>query len=165
MSETTPAKPATKRKPATPNMFAKVQDLIKQIIKLDEEAEVYEYEGLRLEIADYGVSLRDDYNDNHTGNYKTLADIEKALQTLLAKVIKEQPRVVKDIDGSQNYSATIDEAGITVGCTHIGFDKFDEIAKHVAEVRKGVKAKIKATTVKVKKLTTSPNPYGTVTSY
>lgn len=61
-----------------------------------------------------------------------------ALLTKAGKVSFEPhkpPFALIEVTGVGNYSATITDKNITVGCTTISFEKFDEIAKAVQAVR------------------------------
>jgi hypothetical protein len=72
------------------------------------------------------------WNDNHTCDSINFSD-KKALANLIVEILSLSNQKIVEKVGE--YKAVISPNGIKVGCTTISFEKFDEIAAAVKEVR------------------------------
>lgn len=128
-------------KKAAPTVLERIQKLIGDIIVLDEEGDdANYYAGLRLEISEDGIDFADDYNGWWGASHKTLENAEADLLITFSNLKRESGKRVSNLTISgKDAKVTLD--GIEVGCEEVSFEKFDELAKAVAEMRPKVAAK------------------------
>lgn len=120
--------------------FDNVLKLIKQVTELDFDED---YPNLSVGINAQGYKLDDD-NWNLRKTYKTLAEVETRLQEKIAELSNLARARVKALTGKNGYDAIINENGIKVGCNNVSFEKFEELATKVADVKEEMLVKAAA---------------------
>lgn len=152
---------ATKKTPTPLEVeFNEIKQLLldlNDLIEQDDDQEFSSFAGRPYLMFDGEYfEVGDDYN-GQVDQYGTFAEAKTFLTDELAELRKELGSRVENIDGNYDYNANVTSAGIKVGCTTISFEKFDEIAAKVAEVRpkpvaiKAAKKPAKKTTSRTRK--------------